>query len=83
MAGEALRNVSEKTSEILGKAADVGEPVVNGGYEAAREYADTGVEYLGDLTKEVSRFVKREPWMAVGGAFIIGYFVAHMLRRAR
>jgi hypothetical protein len=81
MAIEAIRNVSEKAGEILDKTADIGESVVNNGYDAAREYTDTGLEYLGKLTSEVSRFVKREPWIAVGAAFVIGYFAAQMLRR--
>jgi hypothetical protein len=81
MAIEAVHNVSEKAGEILNKTAEIGETVMSNGYDSVREYADTGLEYLGDLSTQVRAFVRREPWIAVGGAFIIGYFAAHLLRR--
>jgi hypothetical protein len=83
MAIEAVRNVSEKAGEILNKTADIGETIMSNGYDSAREYTDTGLEYLGELTTHVRAFVRREPWIAVGGAFVIGYFAAHMLRRTK
>jgi ElaB/YqjD/DUF883 family membrane-anchored ribosome-binding protein len=81
MASEAVHNASENAEEIVKKTAEIGKKVVSNGYDAARQYTDTGLEYVSDLTGQLSGFVKREPWMAVAGAFIIGYFAAHMLRR--
>ena len=40
------------------------------------------MEYASDYSGRLAEFVQREPWMAMAGAFIVGYVAAQMLRRA-
>jgi len=58
------------------QAAENGSQAVKEGYEAAQQYLEKkGLDFdLGD-------FVRREPWIAVAGAFAIGYVVAQLVRR--
>jgi ElaB/YqjD/DUF883 family membrane-anchored ribosome-binding protein len=83
MAIDGVRNASEQARDTVNQAADVGEDLMGKGYETAREYADTGIDYVGDLSQRVGEFVKRDPWIAVAGAFVIGYLAAQLLRRMR
>jgi hypothetical protein len=39
------------------------------------------MEYAGDYFGRLGEFVKREPWLALVGAFIVGYAAAQLLRR--
>jgi len=70
-----------KIEETLGRAKEYGQKVVDGGSNAARHYAEEGLEYVNEVSDTVSRFVRREPWLAVAGAFVIGYALAQILRR--
>ena len=83
MANDTVHDASDKASDAINKAADLGASVLEDGYESARVYADKGLDYVGDLTERVSGFVQRDPWIAVAGAFAIGYVAAHLLRRMR
>jgi ElaB/YqjD/DUF883 family membrane-anchored ribosome-binding protein len=70
-----------KIEESLGRAKEYGQRVVEEGSEAVRHYADEGIDYVSEMSDTVSSFVRREPWIAVAGAFVIGYAIAHILRR--
>jgi hypothetical protein len=48
---------------------------------SAREYASKGMDYVNEASEDLSEFVKRQPWVALAGAFAIGYIVARALRR--
>jgi len=63
------KNQGRQAAENVTKAA-------KNGYEAAQQYLKKkGLDFdLGD-------FVRREPWIAVVGAFAIGYVVAQIVRR--
>jgi hypothetical protein len=39
------------------------------------------MEYAGDYFGRLGEFVKREPWLSLAGAFIVGYAAAQLLRR--
>jgi ElaB/YqjD/DUF883 family membrane-anchored ribosome-binding protein len=80
---DRVATASDKASDAVDKAAEIGESAMEKGFESAREFADTGLDYMGDLTERVSGFVKREPWIAVAGAFVIGYVAAHLFRRTK
>jgi ElaB/YqjD/DUF883 family membrane-anchored ribosome-binding protein len=83
MANDTVHNASDKASDVFNKAADLGASALEDGYESAREYADKGLDYVGDLTERVSGFVQRDPWIAVASAFVVGYVAAHLIRRMR
>jgi ElaB/YqjD/DUF883 family membrane-anchored ribosome-binding protein len=83
MVSDTVANASNNASDIVNKATEIGQSAMEKGYESARELADTGLDYVGDLTERVSGFVKRDPWIAVAGAFVIGYVAAHLFRRMK
>jgi len=51
------------------------------GGDSAREYASKGMDYVSEASEDLSEFVKRQPWVALAGAFAVGYIVARALRR--
>jgi len=51
------------------------------GGDSAREYTSKGMDYVSEASEDLSEFVKRQPWVALAGAFVIGYIVARALRR--
>jgi hypothetical protein len=73
------RNTTDKISDTVNKAADTTGDAI----EAARGYADKSLSYAGDLGDQLSDFARRDPWLAVIGAFTIGYVAAHFFRRSR
>jgi|HubBroStandDraft_1064217.scaffolds.fasta_scaffold237382_1 ElaB/YqjD/DUF883 family membrane-anchored ribosome-binding protein len=77
---DASRTMPE-LGDTIEKVIDNGKRAVEQGYEGAREYADRGIDYVGDLSAGLTDYVQREPWMAVAGAFLIGYVAAQILRR--
>jgi ElaB/YqjD/DUF883 family membrane-anchored ribosome-binding protein len=77
MAFEDIANSALHEAKNQGRqAAANGSQAVKDGYEAAQQYLKKkGLDFdLGD-------FVRREPWIAVAGAFAIGYVVAQIVRR--
>jgi ElaB/YqjD/DUF883 family membrane-anchored ribosome-binding protein len=52
----------------------------NAAKEQARDYAERGMEYANDYSERLGEFVQREPWIAMGEAFVIGYTAAKLLR---
>ncbi|HZP46005.1 MAG TPA: hypothetical protein VFB15_10180 [Candidatus Binataceae bacterium] len=53
----------------------------NQGYDMARDYADRGMSFMQDATRDLREFARREPWLALAASFAIGYMVAKMMRR--
>jgi ElaB/YqjD/DUF883 family membrane-anchored ribosome-binding protein len=51
------------------------------GYERARQYGDKSLDYVGQIGESLADFVRREPLLAVTGAFLVGYLAAQILRR--
>jgi ElaB/YqjD/DUF883 family membrane-anchored ribosome-binding protein len=74
--GDIANSVVHEAKNQGRQAAENGSQAVKDGYEAAQHYLKkNGLDFdLGD-------FVRREPWIAVAGAFAIGYVVAQMVRR--
>jgi ElaB/YqjD/DUF883 family membrane-anchored ribosome-binding protein len=52
-------------------------------FDTAREYIENGGEMAGEIIARVSRFVQREPWLAVGCAFVLGYTAAQIVKRIK
>lgn len=80
---DTVANSSDSVADVLNKAAEIGENAVEKGRESARVLADTGLDYIGDVSERVSSFVKRDPWVAIVGAFVVGYAVAHLFRQMK
>jgi len=51
------------------------------GYDNAREYVSKGMDYAGEVSDGMADFVQRQPWLALAGAFVIGYVAAKALRQ--
>jgi hypothetical protein len=61
--------------------AAAGRKVLEESYDNLREYGEKSLSYAGHLTDDLLEFVKREPLIAVGAAFLLGYVTAQVLRR--
>jgi hypothetical protein len=47
----------------------------------AQEHLGDGLDYVRELSGSLNDFVVRQPFIAIAGAFVIGYLAARMLRR--
>ena len=77
MAFEDVANSTVRQAMDQGRqAAETASQVVKDGYEAAQQYAqEKGLDF------DLRDFVRREPWIAIGAAFAIGYVAAQIIRR--
>jgi hypothetical protein len=62
------RQAREQTTDMVGRAQDIAER----GYDIAKQGFDTATERFDDL----GRFGKQRPLLAMGVAFLAGFFVA-------
>ena len=72
-ANDTIRNASDKVNEAA-----------KNGLKTARQFAQTAQKYvessgLGDV--DVREIVQKEPWIALGVAFAVGYIAAQIVRR--
>jgi hypothetical protein len=51
------------------------------GLEYAQEHLNDGVDYVLGAIRSLNDMVTRQPILAVGGAFLVGYIVARLMRR--
>jgi len=58
----------DQAADVIGRAQEVAER----GYDVAKQAFDTTSEHLDDL----SRFGRRRPLLAMGVAFLTGFFIA-------
>jgi len=79
----------------IDKAADRGSAAIKQGVNAAlngldtakgalgqaQEHVNDGVDYVMEMIRSVNDLVTRQPLLAVGGAFLIGYIAARLMRR--
>ena len=65
------------------EATNHGRQAVESGSQAIRDSYEGAQQYLKKkgLAFDLGDFVRREPWIAVAGAFAIGYVVAQLVRR--
>jgi ElaB/YqjD/DUF883 family membrane-anchored ribosome-binding protein len=78
----SIKQAASNASDSMDSAKEFGRKAAAEGYEQARDYAVRGADYVGGLSESVADFVTREPWMAIAGAFVVGYVAAQILRRA-
>jgi ElaB/YqjD/DUF883 family membrane-anchored ribosome-binding protein len=73
---------AEKLETIKESISEAGETAEQA-FEAAREYAEDGGEIASQIIGRVAGFVQREPWLAVGCAFVLGYTAAQLIKRIK
>lgn len=71
----------DSAAEAVQNAAETGRQALEDGYESVREYGEKSLDYVSQLGGGLTDFVKREPLLAVGVAFVVGYVAAQLLRR--
>lgn len=77
----SIRNSVDSAADVVERAATVGRHAIEEGYESAREYGGKSLDYLEQVGGGLGDFIKREPLLAVGAAFLVGYIAAQMFRR--
>jgi hypothetical protein len=78
---EAANDMAAAASDTIDKAKDIGRDAIDRGVEGARDYASKGMDYADEVSESLTEFPQRRPWIALAGAFVIGYFAAHALRK--
>ena len=81
MADTKLHDI-DSAADTVHNAAAAGRKALEEGYDNLREYGEKSLTYAGRLTGELAEFVKREPLIAVGAAFLVGYVAAQVFRRS-
>ena len=83
-ASEKIREVGDKASETLRSAADKVNQSAKEGLKTAKQFAETAQKYVeesGLADVDVREIVNRDPWIALGVAFAVGYVAAQIMRR--
>jgi ElaB/YqjD/DUF883 family membrane-anchored ribosome-binding protein len=81
---DKVRDAAEKGGETFRKTADKVNQSAKEGIKTAQQFADTAQKYVQDsglADLDLRDFVSREPWIALGVAFAVGYVAAQVLRR--
>jgi hypothetical protein len=81
MADTKLHDI-DSAADTVHNAAAAGRKALEEGYDNLREYGEKSLSYAGRLTGDLVEFVKREPLIAVGAAFLVGYVAAQVFRRS-
>lgn len=78
--GEACQSIQAGVKR--GAAAlGIGVSAAKKGLDNAQEYLDDGLDYARKAGQTLTDLVTRQPLLAIGGAFLVGYLVARMLRQ--
>jgi hypothetical protein len=80
VAGEACQSI-EAGVKCGAAALGMGVSAAKEGFDQAQEYLDDGLDYARKASLTLADFATRRPLLAIGGAFLIGYLAARMLRR--
>ncbi|HJU29469.1 MAG TPA: hypothetical protein VJ718_09875 [Candidatus Binataceae bacterium] len=75
------KDAASSAREAAGQGYDAAREYAGKGYDTAREYANTGVDMAARVAEDLRDFVRREPWIAIAGAFAVGYLAARILRK--
>jgi ElaB/YqjD/DUF883 family membrane-anchored ribosome-binding protein len=71
----------DSAAEAIQNAAAAGRKALEEGLDEAREYGEKSLDYVAQARGHLEKFVKREPLLAVGAAFLVGYVVAQIFKR--
>ena len=77
MTGEAIDMASDAAHQTM----RAGREAASASYDNARDYVSQGLDYAGGMSDSVAEFVQRQPWVALAGAFLVGYVAAKALRQ--
>jgi ElaB/YqjD/DUF883 family membrane-anchored ribosome-binding protein len=83
-ASDAVHEVADHAGETIRKAADKVNDAAKGGIKTARHLAGAAQQFVqesGIADVDLRKVVEREPWLALGVAFAIGYVAAQVVRR--
>ena len=77
------KDIRERDSagDIIQDVAAAGRKALEEGLQEAREYSEKSLDYVARVREGLVDFVKREPLMAVGAAFLVGYVAAQIVKR--
>jgi len=81
MEADEKATISSAAKEMASVARGLGQQAVEGGYTTARQYAEESLDYITDISGRLGELVSRDPWIAVAGAFLVGYIAAQFMRR--
>ncbi len=76
-----LNKVAAAAGDTIEEAANMGREAIEKGYDNTREYVSKGVDYASEVSDGLADFVRRQPWVALAGAFVIGYVAAKAFRQ--
>ena len=82
--GDAISKAAERGGAALKQGIDVargGLESAKGALDSAQDQVGDGVDYVIGMMRTVNDMVVRQPLLAVGGAFLIGYIAARLMRR--
>lgn len=77
----ATKDAATLESNTIEKAKEINGEALEKGYQNAREYVSKGLDYAGEVSDGMAEFVQRQPWLALAGAFVIGYVAAKALKQ--
>ena len=75
---------ADQASDTVRKAADKVNRSAKDGLKAAKNFVGAAQQYVEDsglAEVDVAEIVRRDPWIALGVAFAVGYVVAQVVRR--
>jgi hypothetical protein len=75
-----LNKAAATANDTIEEARKIGRDAIEKGYDNTREYVSKGMDYASEVSDGLSEFVQRQPWIALAGAFVIGYVTAKVLR---
>ena len=81
---DTAHEVADHAGETIRKAADKVNDAAKGGIKTAKQFAEAAQQFvqesgIGDV--DLREVVKREPWIALGVAFAVGFVAAQVMRR--
>ena len=71
----------DSAAEAIQNAAAAGRRALEEGLDEAREYGEKSLDYVSNLRGQLEGFVKRDPLLAIGAAFLVGYVAAQIFKR--
>jgi len=78
--GEAYDSIQEgikRGGAALGKGVNIAKDRLDN----AQPYLDDGLDYVRQASQTLTDFITRQPLVAIGAAFLVGYLAARMLRQ--